>query len=135
MSSTGEKGRAWNCTLLGQAATKKNHSMAVWQKGRLKILPSPQFRKWSQIASPQLQIAKTRRPVQFDGPVSVRAVFYMARRGADLINLMQAISDILEGAGIVENDRQIESWDGSRQVFSEPPARVFLEIEPMHGNG
>jgi Holliday junction resolvase RusA-like endonuclease len=49
-------------------------------------------------------------------PVHVKALYWLPdkRWWPDLIGLLQGSADLLEKAGIIENDRQIESWDGSR---------------------
>ena len=52
------------------------------------------------------------------------------RRVPDLINLLQATADILEKARVIEDDKNIISFDGSRiiGVDKENP-RVEIEIE------
>lgn len=50
------------------------------------------------------------------GPIAVQAQYWLKDRKSwpDLIGLLQATSDILQTAGIIENDRDIVSYDGSR---------------------
>lgn len=55
-------------------------------------------------------------------PVAVRMTFYGAwKRGGgnvpDLSNLYQFYEDTMEAAGVIVNDSQIESHDGSRRVY------------------
>lgn len=51
------------------------------------------------------------------------------RSRPDLINLEEATADILERAGIIINDRNIVSWDGSRIVgIDKQNPRVEIEI-------
>lgn len=46
-----------------------------------------------------------------------------------MINLEEATADILERAGIIINDRNIVSWDGSRIVgIDKQNPRVEIEI-------
>lgn len=47
-----------------------------------------------------------------DYPVEVTAVYTMPNRAGwpDLVGLMQATGDLLEGVGILANDRLIVSW-------------------------
>ena len=52
------------------------------------------------------------------------------RRVPDLINLLQATADILEKARVIEDDKNIISFDGSRimGIDKENP-RVEIEIK------
>ncbi len=54
------------------------------------------------------------------------------RSKPDLINLEEATADILEVAGVVENDRNIVSWDGSRIMgIDRDSPRVEIEIQEV----
>lgn len=67
-------------------------------------------------------------------PVWVEAVFWMdADRGADLTNLEQMLGDCLQGAGILENDALICSWDGSRKGVSYPRPRTEITVRLYEG--
>jgi len=49
-----------------------------------------------------------------------------------LIGLLQATSDILEKSGIIENDKLIDSYDGSRIVgIDKQNPRVEIEIKAV----
>lgn len=50
-----------------------------------------------------------------DRPCTVVVSYFMPNRAAwpDLVGLMQATADLLEAAGVLENDRLITSWDGT----------------------
>jgi Holliday junction resolvase RusA-like endonuclease len=69
-------------------------------------------------------------------PIGIEALFYLAptKSGAmrldcpDLSNLMEALADMLQEAGIIKDDRQIEDWDGSRRMLGEPRVEVFIAI-------
>jgi len=57
------------------------------------------------------------KPVLFPivGSISLQAFYYMPdKRVPDLLNLLQATADILEKAKVIENDKNIVSFDGSR---------------------
>jgi len=61
------------------------------------------------------------KPTQpYQGSVTVRMFFYgpweLNEAMPDLSNLYQAIEDVLQDTGILVNDRQIMSHDGSRRV-------------------
>jgi len=71
------------------------------------------------------------RGARFTGRVAVKALYWMPdKRRPDLINLEEATADILEAAGIIDNDRNIVSWDGSRIVGVDkenPRAEITIE--------
>lgn len=106
-----------------------------WAADRAKpiILPSDVYEKYSKIAIPQLRAAWRRagNPSPFEGEVWVEATFY--RRSyvgrPDLHAMQEALADLLEekrGAGVIGNDYQIVSWDGTRR--SKDPKRPRTEI-------
>lgn len=73
-----------------------------------------------------------REPIQ--GPVWVEAVFWLdADRHADLTNLEQMVGDCLQGAGVIANDSQIHSWDGSRKGVSYPSPRTEITVRMYEG--
>jgi len=63
--------------------------------------------------------------------VHVKALIYRDRRTGDLDNFQHAIGDALQKAGVIKNDKQIESWDGSRKLIDRENPRVEIEIEPF----
>ena len=68
-----------------------------------------------------LELKQQRQRMVMD-PINVKMLFYGAwKRGngdvPDLSNLYQMPEDLLEQAGIIRNDRLIESHDGSRRVY------------------
>lgn len=100
-------------TISGRAVPKKNHPVMV--AGRNLILPSKAFRAYEKDALKQLMAWGN----QFvPGFVWVRAEYWLPdkRWWPDLVGLMQGTGDILEKAGLIANDRNIVSWDGSKIV-------------------
>ena len=68
---------------------------------------------------------------KYAGKVRLTAKYWMPNRRSwpDLIGLLQATSDILEKAGIIENDKWIEGYDGSRIVGIDkenPRAEIII---------
>lgn len=61
------------------------------------------------------------------------AVFYVDRYGkaADLTGLNQGLHDALENAGVIPNDWQFRTTDGSRIVFDDPDPRIEVIITPL----
>lgn len=74
------------------------------------MLPSAQYRRYRRLALPQLLGCQWR----LQGKISLCARYWLPdRRRPDLLNLLQATADILEEAGVIANDRDIISLNGS----------------------
>jgi Holliday junction resolvase RusA-like endonuclease len=125
--------------VFGPPRTKKTSNRIV-RVGRFnKIIPSAAQVAWADSAAIQLRVQWGRRP-PLTGPLHVRAVFYRDKNLGDLCGYMQALGDVLEmpsakaskrapaKAGVIENDRQIVSWDGTRLDKDAKNPRVELEI-------
>lgn len=128
-------------TIDGRPITKKN-SM---QKTRRGLIQSKQYRQYEEAALWQLLNQKPKGLAPIGRAVKMEALYYMPdRRGwPDLFGLLQATADILEKAGIVENDGFIAEVGGSRiegidpewprvevAVSELPPAFVLNELHP-----
>lgn len=144
-------------TLAGAPRTKKTHpilipdkSSAVCQQcgqyAKHKIIPSTQHNEWFDAAMWQsanicreLRRAGTTLPImQF---VGVSALFYRDRYQGDLIGYEQALADWLQaprenkagkqtrkGAGIIDDDALIVSWDGSHLLKDAVKPRIEVTI-------
>jgi Holliday junction resolvase RusA-like endonuclease len=119
--------------LPGQPFTKKNSQRIIVNRrtGKPLILPSKRYREYADAACRHLK-AQYRGPA-FEGPVEVCAVYYLASRSRwpDLVGLLQATGDILEEAGVITNDRNIVSWDGSRIAGVSENPRAEIEIREV----
>ena len=106
-----------------------------------KVLPSLAYEQWEADAirqcmtiKPKLIAAGVELPIVH--PIGIEALFYLAPTAAgkmrldcpDLSNLMEALADMLQEAGIIENDRSIEDWDGSRRLLGEPRVEIYITI-------
>ncbi len=124
-------------TILGAPVTKKNSQRILRGRGgRPFVSASSQYKAWANTAILQLQ-AQYRRASLGDklavlqcDPVNVRALIYRARRVGDANNYYAAIADVLEAAGVVENDRLCVSWDGSRMLIDRHVPRVEITLTP-----
>lgn len=56
----------------------------------------------------------TRRWQPLERPMNCAATFYRDRTTGDAVGYYQGLADLLEKRGIIRNDSQIVSWDGSR---------------------
>lgn len=118
---------SFTATILGAPRTKKTHNAIVRAGGKLRVLPSPQFRKWAAMAVPQLRVAR-RGAAPIAEPVNVAAVFFRDARTGDAVGYYQALADALEDAGVVADDKWIVAWDGSRLDADPKRPRIELTI-------
>lgn len=113
-------------TIPGTPATKKNSMVARCVNGKPLLLQSRSYRAYEKAA---LQVLKGYAGPRFSGPVQVTARYWLkTTRRPDLNNLMASTGDILEKAGIIRNDRDIWSWDGSRIEGCSPNPRTEVTI-------
>lgn len=115
----------------GRPTTKKNSARVVKRGKFTKVLPSEAFEQYEKIALLQLRRYKN----VFDGPVSMKCLYWLPDRRwwPDLVGLLQATSDILEKAGILENDRLIRDYDGSHIAGlskNNPRAEIIIIPKP-----
>lgn len=116
--------------LKGRPITKKNHQTIARNRrtGRPYVLQSERYRQYEQDCLWQLKACQTK----FAEPVRMKCLYWMPdrRSSPDLLGLLQATADILEEAGVIDNDRNVTSFDGSRiaGVDKQNP-RVEIEIE------
>ena len=95
------------------------------------LLPSKQYRQYEK------DCAEFLLPIPFntyDCPVNVKCEFYMpTRRKVDLVNLEQAILDILVKYGILldDNSNIVASMDGSRVYYDKENSRTEIEITEL----
>ena len=117
-----------------------------------KVLPSLAYEQWETAAlrectaiKPKLRAAGVELPIVH--PISVEALFYLVPTNnglmrldcPDISNLEEAVGDMMQEAGIIANDRQIEDWDGSRRFLdkSNPRVEIYITIlqeVPVQGN-
>lgn len=102
--------------IYGRPTTKKNSSRVVYAGKYPKVLPSKAYSDYENLALQQLQFYRKRFYV--GGPVHVRCRYYMPDKKSwpDLVGLLQATSDILTTAQIIDDDMWIVNYDGSKIV-------------------
>ena len=120
--------------LPGPPRTKKNHNRLVRAGGRYRVLPSKPYEEWRRSLEGyalHLMMSLRRHGVRLPitRPVRVAATFYRDRNIGDLVGYQQALADWMEGVGLLENDRQIVSWDGTRMDVDRERPRIEVEIE------
>lgn len=107
--------------------TKKNSQQLIKNKqGRVIPIPSSQYLKYEKECGSYIP-----QGYKIDFPINIKAIFYMpTRRKCDLVNLEEALCDVLVKYQLVEDDNYtiIASMDGSRVVYSKEQARTEVEI-------
>ena len=129
-------------TLQGRPVTKKNSQrMVLAGNGRRFLIQSKRYLAYEKDCLWQIKGQLTvyslqqrlPKPVLFPiiGEIYLRVLYYMPdKRRPDLLNLEQATADILEKARVIENDRNIVSFDGSRIVGIDkenPRCEIIIE--------
>lgn len=116
--------------VLGLAPRTKKNSTT------LGIRQSPHYRKYRDTiislitaVKAQLALPLPPRPATYN----IAAVYYVDRWGerADRPGLDQGLYDALENAGVIENDWQFRTSDGTRIVVGDPDPRVEIIITPI----
>ena len=104
-------------------------------RGRPILLPNKKYLEWEKQAIFQLKKQKKELGLRtIEGEVEVKSMIYRyTKRRMDLLNPQQSIHDVLEAAGIVRNDFQIKSTDGSRLILGvekgQERVEIFLKIK------
>ena len=118
--------------LQGRPITKKNSQrIALTKTGKRFIIQSKPYLAYEKDCLKQL-MAFYRGEIITE-KINLQALYYMPdRRRPDLLNLEQATADILEKARVIENDKNIVSFDGSRIAgIDKANPRVEIVIETI----
>jgi len=113
--------------------TKKNHQQIRrnFKTGKPFIAQSEQYIAYEKACMLAINGAYRKN---IDYPVNLTALFYMpTARRVDLVNLIEALQDILVRAGVLtdDNSKIIASTDGSRVLFDRDHPRTEVEIRPV----
>lgn len=112
--------------------SKKNSQQIVINKatGRPFIMPSKKYKKYEEEA--MLFMPRLEKPIDY--PVNVFCLFYMpTRRKCDLVNMQEAILDVMVKAGVIEDDNYsiVEGMDGSRVLYDKENPRTVVVITAL----
>ena len=132
-------------TIFGPCRTKKTSSQIVHIGKFHKLLPSRPYLEWFALAMQQAprirrELAARGAHLPLAGLVEVSAVFYRQTCVGDLCGFLQALGDYLQeprrkpkrnGAGIIKDDAQIDSWDGSRRAKDAANPRIEVTIRVL----
>ena len=98
-------------TLKGRPATKKNSGRIISRNGKLIIIPSEAYKNYEDACMWQLAGKK----LHVSGIIVVECKYYLPNKRSwpDLIGLLQATSDILTKAKVIDDDKWICSYGDS----------------------
>ena len=122
-------------TLYGNPVTKKNSQRILYKFTKFGrktpfIAPSKAYVDYE--TDCLRQIKRPRSPIS--ARVNVRCVYYMkTAHRVDLANLIEATTDILVKASVLEDDNRkiVAAHDGSRVELDRKNPRAEIEIERM----
>lgn len=122
-------------TIYGNPVTKKNSQRILYKFTKFGrktpfIAPSKAYVDYE--TDCLRQIKRPRSPIS--ARVNVRCVYYMkTARRVDLANLIEATTDILVKARVLEDDNSkiVAAHDGSRVDYDKQNPRVEIWIEEM----
>lgn len=119
-------------TVYGAPRTKKNSLRIMRGRGGTPfVAQSRQANAWELHAVLQLQAKSHGLPAWVRGPVNLRARIYRERDVGDLGNYLAAVCDALQASGVVENDREILGFDGSRLLKDAKNPRCEITLSPL----
>lgn len=114
--------------------SKKNSQQILMNKatGKPFIMPSKKYKEYEKMAL--WFIPKNKH---INKPVNVKCLFYMpTRRKCDLVNMQEAILDVMVRAGLLEDDNFsiVQSMDGSRVLYDKNAPRTEVYITEVKEN-
>lgn len=110
----------------GNIRSKKNSKRLIHAGGRTIPISSKSYLAWEKQAR---NYCAGINPIP--GPISVKSEIHYKGPRPDLSGALESIGDTFEGV-LWENDRQIESWDGSRLVHDKTWQGVILTVEEFN---
>lgn len=118
----------------GAPRTKKNSLRRIRRGTQTFTVSSEAHREWEQYAILQLrqQLHRYRGSTFSEGQRwNMRATVYRDADRGDLLNFLAAVSDVLENAEVVADDKQIVAVDGSRLDLDRVNPRVEITLTEM----
>lgn len=110
--------------------TKKNSQQILVNRKTEKhfVMPSKKYREYENVAKLFL-VPKPKDPIDY--PVNVKCLFYLpTKRRTDLINLLEAVDDLLVSAKVLADDHYgiVAGHDGSRCFVDRDLPRTEIVI-------
>ncbi|MGZ3773029.1 MAG: RusA family crossover junction endodeoxyribonuclease [Pseudobdellovibrionaceae bacterium] len=123
----------FRCLIPGRVAIKKNGTQRKysWKHKRAYTAPSDRYEKWAEDAAIYVKDARNRFKITapLTGLLHVKFTFCFENRQwePDLSNCYEGPQDVMQEAGVFEDDQLIHSHDGSRKIFGVKPC-VIIEL-------
>lgn len=121
---------SWTFVIVGKPIVKKNRKRIVSNRktGKPFIASSTEYSAWEKTAIAQLRQQWSGR-APLEGEWNAAIITYLAaRQRPDASNLYEGPQDALERAGVLNNDFQIVSHDGSRRRRDAANPRVEITL-------
>ena len=109
-----------------------------------KVLPSEAYERWEaaclrECFGIKAKLAQRSVVLPITAPISIEAHIYLTPAATgqlrkdcgDVAGFHQAIGDMLQEAGIIADDRQIEDWDGTRRhadTINQPRVEIYITV-------
>jgi len=110
--------------------TKKNSPRIIQGLRHPILLPSAAYKRWESAATKSMILCllemRQHRLMDITDYCNVEAKIYRDRAVGDSNGFTQAIGDWLEESGILANDKQIESWNGTERLKDATCPRVEI---------
>lgn len=107
--------------------SKKNSQQIIYRNGRPLIIQSSQYLAFEQNCAYFLK----RFARHIETPVNLKCTFYVPdRRRRDLVNLLNAIQDVLVKHDVIADDNYniVQSVDGSKIIYWKGREETIVEI-------
>ena len=117
--------------ILGPCPSKKSrHRAGKTKTGKMYLYKDPAYKRWEEMAINELFIQRSENGTPtITGEINLAIRIHRAdRRKADLTNMEDSVQDALQGAGVIDNDAQVVSQDGSRLYRGVGVANERIEI-------
>lgn len=123
-------------TIPGTPRTKKtsNRVVRAGRSGKIRVLPSAAWAEWCLDVHAwwvKLPAASRRGFPLPDQDYNICALIYRDALRGDAVGYYQGLADVLQVIGVVTNDVQLCTWDGSRLLLDRANPRVEITIEPI----
>lgn len=123
-------------TIYGTPRTKKNHGRRIKRGTRTYNVPSEAYEDWTAIARKSLPLIRQQiddagvvLPITAD--VNCTAVFYRDADAGDAVGYYQGLADWLENVGVLKNDVQVRTWNGSELRKDTTLPRIVITLDEL----
>lgn len=109
----------------GKSTLFKRYKHAGLKPVRIIMIPSDAYKQWEDQA--RADVLKQFMLPPYEALLRVKATIYYKGQRPDLSGCLESVGDCLEGI-VWANDKQIESWDGSRRIKDNANPRTEIEV-------